>query len=323
MQRLNKVGIAVICLALGGCESWSIITSSKIEPSSSEGDWSMVTPLSDPKQWSNLFERNDITEEFKDYCFDKGDFGPLDLAPVGAATLSALGGVAWDLAVEAVNSKIDKIQEQSSRTWNATWTTNGTILNNAKCLALVRYRPTVGPDKKINYDPQIAILLSVDSFSPGKDGLSAVQFAPLLVASKSSAALTKDEGGGRGKIGLSVAGAVSYFDNGTLKDTVPDAISVSGIDVGDPAKKPAQMFKAVGRAVKDDKGNYEMSGLTLTKPVAFPTASELYVKFAVVETGTLSGKNAKSKAEIKAVTDALGPIAKDALKKRLEGEDAK
>lgn len=283
----------------------------------------MVTSLTDPKQWSNLFEKNELTEEFKDYCFRKGEFDPLDVGPVGAAALSALGGVAWDLAVEAVNNKVDKIQEQSSSTWTATWTTSGTMLTSAKCVALVRYRPIVGLDKKVSYDPQMAILLSVDSFNPGKDGLSAVQFAPLLVASKSSAALTKDEGNGKGKIGLSVAGVVSYFDDGTLKDASPDAISVSGIDVGDSVKKPVQMYKAVGRAVKDGEGNYEMSGLTLTKPMAFPTASELYLKFAVVETGTLSGKNAKSKAEIKAVTDALGPIAKDALKKRLEGEDAK
>ncbi|PMY34502.1 hypothetical protein DMW99_11685 [Pseudomonas chlororaphis] len=270
-----------------------------------------------------MFEKNDVADEFKAYCFNKGDVETMGVAPLGAAALSALGGVAWDLAVEAVNSKVDKIQEQSSRTWNATWTTNGAMLTSTKCLALVRYRPTVGSDKKVNYDPQMAILLSVKGFTPGKDGLSAVQFAPLLVASKSSAALTKDEGGGKGKIGVSVAGAVSYFDDGELKDTSPDAISVSGIAVEDPVKKPAQMFKAVGRAAKDENGNYEMSGLTLTKPVAFPTTGELYLKFAVVETGTLSGKDAKSKAEIKAVTDALGPIAKDALKKRLGVEDAK
>lgn len=318
MQRLNSIGVAVICLALGGCESWSIITSSKIEPSSSEGEWSMVTSLTDPKQWLNLFEGNAITREFRDYCFQKEAFESLDFTPVGAATLSALGGVTWDLAVDAVNNKVDKIQEQSSRTWHATWTTSGEMLTSAKCLALVRYRRVVGPNIKDSYDPQMVILLGVHSFNSGKKDLAAVQFAPLLVASKSSAALTKDEGSGRGKIGLSVAGAVSYFDDGTLKDTSPDAISVSGIDVGDPAKQRTQMFKAVGRSV----GN-EMSGLSLTKPVAFPRTSALYVKFAVVETGTLSGKNAKSKAEIKAVTDALGPIAKDALKKRLEGEDAK
>jgi hypothetical protein len=323
MQHFKNVGVAVFALTLCGCESWSIISSSKIEPSSSEGDWSAATPLIEAKQWPNLFEKNDVADEFKAYCFNKGQVDTMGLTPLGAAALSALGGVAWDLAVEGVNSKVDKIQEQSSRTWNATWTTNGAILMSAKCLALVRYRPTVGSDKKVNYNPQMVILLSVNWFNPGEDGLSALQFAPLLVASKSSAALTKNEGGGKGKIGLSVAGVVSYFNDGELKDTLPDAVSVSGIEVEDPVKNPAQMFKAVGRAARDDKGNYEMSGLTLTKPVAFPSTSELYVKFAVVETGTLSGKDAKSKAEIKAVTDALGPIAKDALKKRLDVEDAK
>ncbi|QUN66335.1 hypothetical protein [Pseudomonas sp. JS425] len=48
----------------------------------------------------------------------------------------------------------------------------------------------------------------------------------------------------------------------------------------------------------------------------------LYVKFAVAETGTLSGKNAKAKAEIKVITDALGPVAKDLIKKKFEEGDS-
>lgn len=48
-----------------------------------------------------------------------------------------------------------------------------------------------------------------------------------------------------------------------------------------------------------------------TKPSVYRTSGALHQKFAVVETGTLAGKDSKAKAELKAVTDALGPIAKD------------
>jgi cold shock CspA family protein len=55
-----------------------------------------------------------------------------------------------------------------------------------------------------------------------------------------------------------------------------------------------------------------------SKPLAYPGGSDVYIKFSIVETGSLSGLDAKSKAEIKAVSDALGPVAKDALKRKFE-----
>ncbi|WP_144957828.1 hypothetical protein [Pseudomonas oryzihabitans] len=78
-------------------------------------------------------------------------------------------------------------------------------------------------------------------------------------------------------------------------------------------------LKQVGTATE----NGDLSTLAYTKPSVYSTSGAIHLKFAVVETGTLAGKDAKVKAELKAVTDALGPIAKDALKKRILGDDAK
>lgn len=335
MNRLKLVGLTMFTLALTGCESLSIIASSKIEPSSEDSDWSAVMPVKSSKVWYALFSKDNTPDAFRSHCLSEEDIQAVDhpvsgevsvmLGPVGGAALAALGGAAWGLGVDAVNSKVDKIQERSSNTWNATWTTTAKALKEAKCLALVKYRYTTIVDAENNVknvsDPQMVLLIRVVEFDPKKEGLTAVQFVPLLVGSKTSSALTKDEGGGLGKIGLSAAGAISYFVDGVLKDSTPEVISVSGIKVGDSTNKPAQMYKVVGTA---SGGGY--SGSTTTKPVSFPftpaATTPLYIKFAVAETGTLSGKDAKAKAEIKVITDALGPVAENALKKRFETDES-
>ncbi|WP_409286161.1 hypothetical protein [Pseudomonas protegens] len=330
MKRLKTVGVAVFALALTGCESWSIITSSKIEPSATDAEYSAVVPVATDEGWNTLFDNDSIAENYRKVCVIAGRQELIGSA--GAAVLTAIGGAAWDLGVMAVNDKVEKIQERSSSTWNAAWTTTSDELKSYRCLALVRYRYTMTETKGKQTEsvpiPQMVLLLKLTEFDPKKDKLKAVQFVPLLAASRTSAALTKDEGKGLGKIGLSAAGAISYYVDGELKESTPDAISVSGVTVGETGSNPPLMVKSFG-----------YGGSNATKPVTYPFDSTagtddgkghkvreitpLYVKFAVAETGTLSGKDAKAKAEIKVITDALGPVVKDLIKKRFEDDGSK
>lgn len=329
MKRLKTVGVAVFALALTGCESWSIITSSKIEPPATDAEYSAIVPVASSERWDTLFGKDSIAESYREICA-LSDQHPL-VGPAGAAVLTAIGGAVWDLGVMAVNDKVEKIQERSSSTWNATWTTTSDEFKSLRCLALVRYRYTTTETKGEQEEgvpvPQMVLLLKLSEFDPRKDKITAVQFVPLLAASKTSAALTKDEGGGFGKIGLSAAGTISYYVDGALKESTPDVISVSGVTVGETGSNPPLMVKPLG-----------YGGSNATKPVTYPFDSStgkddgngkwireitpLYVKFAVAETGTLSGKNAKAKAEIKVITDALGPVAKDLIKKKFEEGDS-
>lgn len=326
MDSLKAVGVATVVLALTGCESWSIIASSKIEPSARDAEYSAMAPVHTNDMWEELFGNDQEAYEYRPQCISGSEDGGDKIN--STAVLTALGGAAWDLGVMAINDKVEKIQERSSRTWSTTWTTTSDDFHKVKCLALVRYTTTDknGEQAESVPIPQMILLLKLASFDPKKDNLTAVQFEPILVASRTSAALTKDEGNGLGKIGLSAAGAISYFVDGQLKESTPDAISVSGVTVGETGSNPSLKVKQLG-------GN----GANATRPVTYPydstvaNANEdnkkereitpLFVKFAVAETGTLSGKDAKAKAEIKVITDALGPVAKDLIKKRLEGAD--
>lgn len=327
MNRISYLGVPVLALALTGCESWSIIMSSKIEPPTQGSDWAAIMPVNTPQVWSALFKKDKVSTAYSRFCLNpagQNDF-QIMVAPLAGSVLTALGGAAWDLGVDAVNSKVDKIQERSSNTWTATWTTTAKDLGDAKCLALVRYRLPNAGNSSGTPDPQMVMVLKVVNFEISSDDKKSVQFVPILVGSKTSSALTKDEGSGVGTIGLTAAGVISYYVNGELKDSTPDTISVSGIKVGDSNKNPTQMLKAVG-----DSAGEDLNGALATKPVSFPYPKtgdpkkvSLFIRFSVAETGTLSGKDAKAKAQIKVITDALGTVAKTALKERFEADGSK
>ncbi|MBC3434484.1 hypothetical protein HU735_03580 [Pseudomonas sp. BW16M2] len=61
----------------------------------------------------------------------------------------------------------------------------------------------------------------------------------------------------------------------------------------------------------------------LVGPFTQGVITPLYKKFSVAETGTLSAKDAKAKAEIQVISDARVPVAKIALKKRFETDYSK
>ncbi|UVK96722.1 hypothetical protein [Pseudomonas sp. B21-048] len=86
-------------------------------------------------------------------------------------------------------------------------------------------------------------------------------------------------------------------------------ISEEGSSVG--------VFSGRGRTV---------SGRKYSDPLQFfakDNATSVYLKFAIVESGSMAGLNTKAKAELKAWTDAMGPVATDAWKKKLDKADGK
>ncbi|CRL52385.1 hypothetical protein [Pseudomonas sp. URMO17WK12:I11] len=307
----NLVMLVFFAAMLSGCNTFGIIFSSKVDPTDAKGEWNAVVPLSpmsfregehgSSSVWKKLLDGK--SEQYTSLC--KGTaagvegFGP---------ALAAVGGAAWDIAVDAINSKVDEIKSKSMKTWSATWSISVESLKTTECLALVRYKK----DDAGLVNPQMVILLHLKKFEGGK----AFQIVPLFVLSKTSIAMTKDEGGGRGEIGLSIAAAQVALTGDELKESTAEAVTVGGIFVKEKGENEAGYASNVGMSSPD-------SSMQGSKPMTYPKSTDVYLKFAVTETGSLSGDDAKSKAELKAVTDALGPIAKEALKKRFAPDDSK
>ncbi|WP_413704964.1 hypothetical protein [Pseudomonas sp. Pseusp16] len=302
MKKLIVLGFFAVMLS--GCNTWGVIFSPKVDPSDAKGEWDAVVPLSltsfsdgghgEPSVWSKLFDGK--AEKYTGLC--KGNNA--GAAGVGVA-VAAVGGAAWDIAVNAANSKVDEIKAKSMNTWSATWAVSVADVKATKCVALVRYKKSSNEFT----NPQMAILLHLKDFEGGK----AFQVIPLFILSKTSIALTKDEGGGQGTVGLSIAVAQASIDGEELKESTGEAVTVGGVVVKENGENEIGSALDVGMAKADNS----MQG---SKPIIYPKGTDVYLKFAITETGSLSGDDAKSKAELKAVTDALGPIAKEALKKR-------
>ena len=308
----NSVAVALSCVVLSGCQTWTIFTTSKLDPASGDQERVMLVPVTEelfkvPKGstatvWQQLFGQQD-PNRWQSLCVTNANAQLADgLVPV----LIAIGNTAWDLSVTAVNRKVDEFQERSIKSWNASWSGPVATWDLSRCVVLARVKGVAEPSA------QMSILLIKRPFQTHDQETAAFQFAPVLVASRTSRALTANEGQGKGRIGLSVAAAATGFKAGAAQESVTDPVSIGGIAVSTPANNGPLNVKVVAE-------NY----FNFTKPLKYPAGSDLYLNFSVVETGTLAGLDSQSKAEIKAMTDALGPVAKDAWKKKLEKESKK
>lgn len=310
---MHKImAVAFSSLLLSGCQTWTMFTTSKLDPATGDQERVMLVPVtaqifevskgSTISTWQQLFGRRD-DGRWKQLCVP--DANPA-LAAVLVPVLTAIGNTAWDLSVAAVNRKVGEFQERSIKSWNASWSGPTANWDSSNCVVLARIKDQADPAA------QMSILLVKQSFQTHDQETAAFQFAPALVASRTSRALTKDEGQGKGRIGLSVAAAATGFKSGSAQENVADAVSIGGIAVSAPSSNGPLNYKSVA----EDYFNY-------TKPLKYPASSNVYINFSVVETGTLAGLDSQSKAEIKAMTDALGPVAKEAWKKKLEKEGKK
>ncbi|QXI03458.1 hypothetical protein HU718_015540 [Pseudomonas tensinigenes] len=304
----NQLLIVISLLALGGCQSIKILTTSTLEPATGDGEKTQVIPIAKStfegtgSQWEQLFGATNQGQWAK-RCNVLLDAQTEEVPQLAAAALTAAGGVVWNLAVDAANSKIDEIQERSVKSWTATWSGNKNSIQRAQCFAVVRLSGDKVPQT------QMAILFHTKVAITGKPEAPALQWAPLLVGSRTSLALTRKEGT-EGTIGLSLSVAAKSFKDGEFTVRATDPVSVSGITVSSPGENVPLNSKLVG----DDQ---------YSDPLQFFSKddnSSIYLKFAVVESGSMAGLNTKAKSELKAWTDAMGPVALDAWKKKLDKE---
>lgn len=314
MQK--PMAVAFSCMILGGCQTWTLFTTPQLDPATGDQEHVMLLPVtallfeekhaSKTSTWQQLFGRRD-EGNWKQLCVppDEPVKNP-ELAEVLVPVLTAIGNAAWDLGVAAVNRRVDEFQERSIKSWNASWSGPAATWNNFDCLVLARVKGHTVPAA------QMSVLLVKRQFQTHDQETAAFQFAPALVASRTSRSLTKDEGQGKGRIGLSFAAAATGFKSGAAQENVADAVSIGGIAVSAPATDGPLNYQPVAK-------DY----LNFTKPLKYPVNGDVYINFSVVETGALVGLDSQSKAEIKAMTDALGPVAKEAWKNKLEKEGKK
>ncbi len=110
---------------------------------------------------------------------------------------------------------------------------------------------------------------------------------------------------------MSIGLAVLSFKDGEKVESAADAVSVGGVSVANAGVNASPVRLDVSKGL----ANY-------SQPLQYYSVGDIYIKFSVVESGSLAGVDVKAKAEIKAVTDALGPIVKDALKNKFEAKSA-
>lgn len=304
---LTAASILLLC----GCSSLGIMFGPKVNPSDFTYDRTIALPY-----------ENDAPSFFgADYdskiCTNK----PTPLVPAGmpiavATVLGAIGGVVIDSTNKAITDKVESIKNDASKIWTSDWVTNTKDIKETTCIALIRYQPSDSKDQKteINIDQvQMAILLRVTRF-----GNDAFQLSPVYVFSKQSMALTKCEShcvsDAQGKISLAIAMTQTYQKStGEIAEGGNTTLTVGNIAVNEG--------KQLNQTPINNKINTSttIASPSLTKPTPFitPDTTPVYVKFAVSESGTLSGAD-HATAEMKALTEALGPIAKDLLKKKLD-----
>ena len=307
-MRISFMMISLVLLS--GCQTLKIIATPTTEAANAERELTAVIPVTDTllktddkgiSLWEAWFGKTNLQNDIK-IC---GVLPPKTMVTLGTDVLTALGGAAWDLAVDAANSKVEEIQGNSMKTWSASWSGTPDEWQKNNCYVLVRY------DRQNPFNAYMAVLLANKSFNPGVEKVSALQFTPLAVASKSSLAITKEESNGRGKVGLSIGLAVLSFKDGGKIESAADAVSVGSVSVANAGANAPPVRMDVSKGLT----NY-------SQPLQYYSTGEIYLKFSIVESGSLAGVDVKTKAEIKAITDALGPVIKDHLKSKLGEKNA-
>jgi len=233
-----------------------------------------------------------------------------------AAVLNAVGGVVIDMAVQAANDKIKEIQQRASKSWTGDWITTVENMKRTDCIALVRYTakdstngsaPTISQE-----DVQMAILLRVMPF-----GNNAFQLSPIYVLSRKSVSLTKCESdcltNASGYVSLSIALAQTYQKtSGEIADGESTTLTIGAVPVNE---KGILHYVPVNNWTIN---NALTSSPSATKPVSYVgnDSDNVFIKFAITENGTLSGQD-HAQAEMKALGEALGPLAKTMLEKKM------
>jgi len=311
MRKLLMMGAAA--LVLSGCNSMGIIFGPKVDPSGSTIEKTMAIPLYGANTPALFGSAEDYDLSLCGLPSAAPNKVGILLAPVAATVLNAVGGVVIDMTVQAANDKVKDIRNRASKSWTGDWIATVGEMKATRCIALIRYIPN--QEKLTSEDVQMAILLRVISFSD-----NSFQLSPIIAISRKSLALTKCESHclseTLGHVSLSIAMTQTYEKSATeIANGAGETITISSVPVSEN-----------GKLNKTPINNRLLAGDNLpaspsaTKPILYVSSdnnSKVYAKFAVTENGTLSGQD-HAEAEIKALGEALGPIAKAELKKKLD-----
>lgn len=307
----NLIFIGAVALVASGCNTVGMVLTPKVDPSGSLGEKTIAAPI-DNKSVEQIFGGGDL--------YDQGMCGKLNqsdmrvqMAGLTAQVLGAVGGIVIDYTVKAAESKVKEIRERSSKVWGGDWNTDVDLMKAADCIALIRYIPSgeeIKPD-----DIQMGILLRVIPFDT-----DSFQLSPILAVSRRSIALTKCEskclGESNGHVSLSIAITQTYQKSTPeIAEGASETFTVGPVAVSEDGTK-LNVTPVNNRMT--DKNKIPIS-IGATKPILYVPGkgTKVFVKFAVTENGTLSGQE-NAEAEIKALGEALGPIAKAALKAKLD-----
>lgn len=228
------------------------------------------------------------------------------VAAAGAAVAGLIVESAINAASEAIQARVDALKQASKKGYSGIL-----ILDDARtlgggapriieqCLLLTR---RIKKKDDEGSDPGSAFLIGVVPRGVNAArSATAVVFTPLYAYVERAAAVTRSGQPIDAAIGLSVVAIVAGKSGPERREISLGAFQVDGLELS-----KAKLFPGSAG-----------TGLMALPP---STSAALELRVAVVETGSALPDFDKSKAEIQAVRDALGPAIKDAVVKAFPGE---
>ncbi|EJD6310097.1 hypothetical protein [Raoultella ornithinolytica] len=313
----NLIVATVAVFALSGCNSMGIILGPKVEPSTDTAEKTVAYPFEQkaPAIFGTGYDQSLCGKLTTSSSTPPP--GASSIPVVAAAALNAIGGVVIDTTVQAANDKVKEIEGRASKSWTGDWITTVDAMRKTDCIALIRYTAKISANGRVpsitQDDVQMAILLRVMPF-----GSNAFQLSPIYALSRKSLALTKCEsncsGNAQGHVSISIALTQTFQKpTGEITEGGNTTLSIGSVPVSEKGtlyQVPINNWSI---------GNALTSSPSATKPVSYVGRGpeNVYVKFAVTENGTLSGQD-HAQAEMKALGEALGPLAKSVLDKKLK-----
>lgn len=311
-----RVGmISLVLLLATGCETMEVL-SFRSDPRSGVAGEAVTTldmvdrSTADRGVWSRADGFPGLAATMKERCQAVAEVSPTVavLAPVAGVVAGLIVESAVKAASEALQDRVDALKQASRKGYSGML-----IMDDARslggskarvvnqCLLLTRRLKSKDGDEVTA--PAAAYLIGVVPHGTNvAKNRAAVVFLPLYVHIDQAAAVTRNGQTIDAAVGLSVVVIVDGKSGPERREISLGAFQLSGI--------------APGKTRKLDQPSAG-TGLMAMPP---STSAALELRVAVVETGSALPDFDKSKAEIQAVRDALGPAIKDAVVKSVSVE---
>lgn len=237
--------------------------------------------------------------------------GPIAAAVAGLVVQSAINA-----ASEAIQERVEALKQASKKGYSGVAIIDdagtlgaGTTGVVQQCLLLVR---TITPKGK-DIEAASAFLIAV--VPRGKDvrrNSAAVVFTPIYARIEKAAAVTRSGQPVNAAVGLSVVAVVVGKNGPERREVSLGAFQLDSMTLGKTESFTVSVKKP---GVGEEQAPVHPGTGLMALPPANSAALELRV--AIVETGSALPDFDKSKAEIQAARDALGPATKDAVVKAI------